>query len=167
MKKSRFSLAKHKGEFVELIKKFDHQTLAVWAIDCAERVLPYFEGQYPEDPRPRQAIGTLQAWIDTGSSRWLSYAGLRFHLTRLPAMWERIILPAPLPVQQVRQWQRHTFPLIPLVRQFMHYKPSIEPATPLKPTLPFSTSETGNINICLNSDELDYKLIIRGIDKCS
>jgi hypothetical protein len=66
MKKSRFSLAKHKGEFVELIKKFDHQTLAVWAIDCAERVLPYFEGQYPEDHRPRQAIGTLQAWIDTG-----------------------------------------------------------------------------------------------------
>ena len=66
MKKSKFSLAKHKGEFLELVSKTDHKTLAVWAIDCAERVLPYFEEKYPEDPRPRQAIETLQTWIDTG-----------------------------------------------------------------------------------------------------
>ena len=66
MKKSKFSLAKHKGEFLELVKKIDHKTLAIWAIDCAERVLPYFEENYPEDHRPRQAIETLQAWIDTG-----------------------------------------------------------------------------------------------------
>jgi hypothetical protein len=67
MKKSKFSLAKHKGEFLELVNKTDHKTLAVWAIDCAERVLPYFEEKYPEDRRPRQAIETLQAWIDTGA----------------------------------------------------------------------------------------------------
>jgi len=67
MKKSKFSLAKHKGEFVELVKKIDHKTLAIWAIDCAERVLPYFEEKYPEDHRPRQAIETLQTWIDTGA----------------------------------------------------------------------------------------------------
>ena len=66
MKKSKFSLAKHKGEFLELVKKTNHKTLAVWAIDCAERVLPYFEENYPEDRRPRQAIDTLQTWIDTG-----------------------------------------------------------------------------------------------------
>ncbi|HEU0294617.1 MAG TPA: hypothetical protein VFR47_17890 [Anaerolineales bacterium] len=66
MKKSKFSLAKHKGVFLELVKKTDHKTLAVWAIDCAERVLPYFEGEFPEDHRPRQAIETLQVWIHTG-----------------------------------------------------------------------------------------------------
>ena len=66
MKKSEFSLAKHKGEFLELVKKTEHKTLAIWAIDCAERVLPYFEEEYPADRRPRQAIETLQTWIDTG-----------------------------------------------------------------------------------------------------
>ncbi|MCJ7435276.1 MAG: hypothetical protein MUO77_17490 [Anaerolineales bacterium] len=66
MKKSRFSLTQHKEEFVELVSKTDHKTLAIWAIDCTERVLPYFEEQYPEDCRPREAIKTLQAWINTG-----------------------------------------------------------------------------------------------------
>ena len=66
MKRSKFSLAKHKGEFIELVEKVDHKTLAIWAIDCAECILPYFEEEYPEDHRPRQAIQTLQAWIDTG-----------------------------------------------------------------------------------------------------
>jgi hypothetical protein len=66
MKKSKFSLAQHKDHFVELVKKIDHKTLAIWAIDCAERVMPYFEGKYPGDRRPRQAIETLQAWINTG-----------------------------------------------------------------------------------------------------
>ena len=66
MAKSKFSLAKHKGEFLGLVEKTDHKTLAIWAIDCAERVMPYFEDQFPNDHRPRHAIETLQAWIDTG-----------------------------------------------------------------------------------------------------
>lgn len=66
MKKSRFSLAAHKNHFLELVKKTDHKTLAVWAIDCAERVMPYFEGKYPDDLRPRHAFETLRAWIHTG-----------------------------------------------------------------------------------------------------
>jgi hypothetical protein len=69
MKKSKFSLTQHKDEFVELVKKTDHKTLAVWAIDCVERVLPYFEEKYPEDHRPRNAIETLQTWINTGVFR--------------------------------------------------------------------------------------------------
>jgi hypothetical protein len=40
--------------------------MAVWAIDCLERVLPSFEERYPEDNRPHTAIETLQAWIHTG-----------------------------------------------------------------------------------------------------
>lgn len=51
------------------MQKSDPQTLAIWAIDCTERVLPYFEEEYPEDLRPRKAIEALQAWIDTGVFR--------------------------------------------------------------------------------------------------
>ena len=67
MGKSKFSLTQYKDErVVELASKTDHKTLAVWAIDCVERVLLYFEEKYPEDNRPRNAIETLQTWINTG-----------------------------------------------------------------------------------------------------
>jgi hypothetical protein len=67
MNKSKYSLTNFKDErFVELVKKTEHKTLAVWAIDCAERVMPYFEDKFPEDKRPRKAIETLQMWINTG-----------------------------------------------------------------------------------------------------
>jgi hypothetical protein len=69
MKKSKFSLSQHKAVFLELVKKTDPKTLAVWAIDCAERVLPYFEEKYPDDHRPRNAVETLQTWISTGVFR--------------------------------------------------------------------------------------------------
>src|SRR5258708_29264109 len=51
---------------LELMKKTDHKTLAVWAIDCVERVMPYFEEKYPKDHRPRNGIKALQTWINTG-----------------------------------------------------------------------------------------------------
>ena len=49
------------------MEKTDQKTLALWAIDCAKRVLPYFEEKFPEDPRPRNALETLQTWITTGA----------------------------------------------------------------------------------------------------
>ena len=54
---------------VELARKTDHKTLAIWAIDCVERVMPHFEEKYPEDNRPRKAIETLQEWMNTGEFR--------------------------------------------------------------------------------------------------
>ena len=45
------------------IFKPNQKALAIWAADCAERVLPYFEEKYPDDDRPRKAIGVLHAWI--------------------------------------------------------------------------------------------------------
>jgi hypothetical protein len=66
MEKSKFSITHKDEEMLELVSKTDHKTLALWAIDCAERVMPYFEEKYPHDPRPRQAIETLKIWIDTG-----------------------------------------------------------------------------------------------------
>jgi len=46
--------------------KPDQKILALWAADCAERVLPYFEDKYPNDDRPRKAIKTLREWVGTG-----------------------------------------------------------------------------------------------------
>ncbi len=66
MEKSKFSITRKDEEILELVSKTDHKTLALWAIDCAERVMPYFEEKYPQDHRPRQAIETLKTWIDTG-----------------------------------------------------------------------------------------------------
>jgi hypothetical protein len=67
--KSKFSLINYKNDerIVELVNKTNKKTLAVWAIDCTERVLPYFEKKYPEDHRLINAIKTLQTWIETGN----------------------------------------------------------------------------------------------------
>jgi hypothetical protein len=68
MSKPTFSLTTYKDPAtVELVNTTSHKTLAVWALDCAERVMPYFEDQYPQDHRPRHALETLQAWIETGA----------------------------------------------------------------------------------------------------
>jgi hypothetical protein len=51
------------------MKKFNRQeqkSLASWAADCAERVLPFFEKKYPKDERPRKAIEACRAWAKTG-----------------------------------------------------------------------------------------------------
>jgi len=40
----------------------DHHLLAIWAADCAEHVLHYFEEARPNDDRPRRAIELGRAW---------------------------------------------------------------------------------------------------------
>jgi hypothetical protein len=40
----------------------DHHRLATWAADCAAHVLHLFEGEQPEDQRPRRAIELARAW---------------------------------------------------------------------------------------------------------
>jgi len=47
---------------IELMIQRDHKTLAVWASDCAEHVLPIFERYYPADRRPQEAIVAARAW---------------------------------------------------------------------------------------------------------
>lgn len=67
MERPKFSLAAYKDPAtVELVSNTDPKTLAAWAIDCAERAMPYFEESCPRDNRPRQALDTLQRWIQTG-----------------------------------------------------------------------------------------------------
>ena len=66
MRKSKFSIT-HKDEAIlGLVRRTDHKTLAVWAVDCVERVMPYFEEEYPEDHRPRNAIEACREWARTG-----------------------------------------------------------------------------------------------------
>lgn len=57
------------GSIEELSGRTDHKTLATWAADCAVRVLPYFEEEYPDDNRPRTAIEALRKWVKTGVFR--------------------------------------------------------------------------------------------------
>ncbi|HLN44554.1 MAG TPA: hypothetical protein VK209_02485 [Candidatus Sulfotelmatobacter sp.] len=40
----------------------DHHLLAVWAADCAQHVLHFFEETQPGDDRPHQAIEKARAW---------------------------------------------------------------------------------------------------------
>ena len=49
--------------FTELLNKQGHKTMVLWATDCAEHVLPYFEEKYPKDNRPRKAIEAGRAWV--------------------------------------------------------------------------------------------------------
>ena len=66
MAKATFSIAHKDEDMLALVRATDQKTLAVWAIGCAERVMPYFEETYPDDGRPRRAIEALQAWLQTG-----------------------------------------------------------------------------------------------------
>jgi hypothetical protein len=67
MKKTILAITNpREGKIAELARKTDHKILATWALDCAERVLPYFESKYPEDDRPRMAIEAGRAWVKTG-----------------------------------------------------------------------------------------------------
>ena len=52
-----------KGEHAKRLDEEDHRSLVLWAADCAEHVLPYFEEKYPKDDRPRKAIEAGRAWV--------------------------------------------------------------------------------------------------------
>src|SRR5919197_333498 len=40
----------------------DHHLLAIWAAECAQHVLHFFERARPGDDRPRRAIELARAW---------------------------------------------------------------------------------------------------------
>ncbi len=51
-----------KVENAKRLSEQDHRSLVLWATDCAEHVLSYFEEQYPNDDRPRKALEAGRAW---------------------------------------------------------------------------------------------------------
>jgi len=47
----------------------DHRLLAIWAADCAQHVLEFFEEAQPNDHRSRKAIEVARAWA-RGEITW-------------------------------------------------------------------------------------------------
>ena len=58
--------SRHLYKAMKKYNKQDQRSLAIWAADCAERVLPFFEKAYPKDDRPRKAIEACRTWASTG-----------------------------------------------------------------------------------------------------
>jgi hypothetical protein len=48
---------------IELLSRLDQRTSAIWALDCASHVLPYFSKKYPRDNRPQEATRAGRAWV--------------------------------------------------------------------------------------------------------
>jgi len=63
MELPKFVDSKLKKSIAELVGKYDQRTLALWACDCAEHVLFYFEDTHPEEDRPREAIEAGRGWV--------------------------------------------------------------------------------------------------------
>lgn len=47
---------------VQTLSEADRRLVAAWAAACAERVLPLFEAEFPNDDRPRDAIARTWAF---------------------------------------------------------------------------------------------------------
>jgi len=45
-----------------LLQDAHHRLIALWAADCAQHVLHFFEQEQPDDDRPRRAIEQARAW---------------------------------------------------------------------------------------------------------
>jgi len=61
-----------------------HRQLAVWAADCAERVLSLFEDKYPGDDRPRHAVEQARAWARGEITMTGRKTGQNYLLINLP-----------------------------------------------------------------------------------
>jgi hypothetical protein len=48
---------------MKTLDKNDHRLLVLWAVECAEHVLPDFENNHPGDDRPRKALEKARQWV--------------------------------------------------------------------------------------------------------
>jgi hypothetical protein len=62
MIKTKLAVTRLDAHIQKLAAECSQKTLAIWASDCAKRVLTNFEEKYPGDDRPRQALVTALAW---------------------------------------------------------------------------------------------------------
>ncbi len=75
MKKRKMAVTEEDAAIDQLARRTGQVTLMIWACDCAERALPYFEAACPEDARPRRAIETGRQWARTGVFRMSEIRG--------------------------------------------------------------------------------------------
>jgi len=68
----------HKKNVKNKVTLQDQKALALWAADCAEQVLFYFEKECPKDTNPRKAIEAARKWacgeITVGEARKAAFA---------------------------------------------------------------------------------------------
>lgn len=62
MIKTKLAVTELDGHIQKLAASCTKRTLALWASDCAIRVLPYYQANHPDDSRPRKAVEAAQAW---------------------------------------------------------------------------------------------------------
>lgn len=72
------------------LSEADRRVVAIWAADCADRVLSLFEAEAPTDDRPRDAISRTRAFargeVDTGDQIRRRFVGGRAaHAVSSPA----------------------------------------------------------------------------------
>lgn len=72
---NKFSLTKRDEELQSIIKSVKqhsahHKTLAIWAIDCLNRILPLFAIKYPLEKTLDTAVVTLRKWINDEIKMW-------------------------------------------------------------------------------------------------
>jgi len=48
---------------LETTLMLEKEALVIWASNCVEHVLPFFEEKYQNDNRPRRALEVAQAWL--------------------------------------------------------------------------------------------------------
>ena len=53
---------------MRLVREISKEVIIQFATDCAKKVLPFFEKQYPDDKRPRKAIDKAQAYLKNSSA---------------------------------------------------------------------------------------------------
>ena len=67
-----------KKKIAEITNRMEKQALVIWASDCAEHVLSFFEEKFPNDDRPRKAIEAARAWVNgemsIGEARSVAFA---------------------------------------------------------------------------------------------
>ncbi len=64
MIKTKLAVTKLDAHIQKLAAACTQKTLALWASDCANRVLSNFEEKHPKDDRPRKAAEAARAWAN-------------------------------------------------------------------------------------------------------
>jgi hypothetical protein len=62
-------LVARRMRIVERVEAWNDRTARLFAADCAERVLPLFERERPDDPRPRAAISVARRFANGDATR--------------------------------------------------------------------------------------------------
>ena len=92
------------------LDKQDQRSLVLWATDCAEHVVPYFEENFPKDDRPRKAVEAGRARV-CGEIAMSEARAAAFSARDARNTIE--LRPAPPPARLVMPKQPPTLPLTP------------------------------------------------------